>query len=129
VLRHDAGKATYFVGPEDIHRNAITTDPDGLLSPPLKFDYQPSLLCPFCGFEYVHLDVVNIGARGEDEPAYLITVDAVQAKVQESPSFSEPLSARRQWIELVVDCEGCTGGSIVLAQHKGQTLVSTRPKS
>lgn len=135
VLRHEAGKATYLVGREDIKRDVVTPDPAALFAPrevhhqPLKFDHQPSLLCPFCGFEYVHLNVVNIGARGEDEPAYLITVDAVQAKVQESPSFSEPLSARRQWIELVVDCEGCTGGSIVLAQHKGQTLVSTRPTS
>jgi hypothetical protein len=93
---------------------------------PLRFDHQPALLCPFCNFEYVHINVVNVGARGEDGPPYRISVDAVAGNVNEEPEFGEALSSRRHWVELVVDCESCSGGSIVLAQHKGQTLVSTR---
>ena len=90
---------------------------------PLTFDHQPALKCPFCPSEYVHIELVHVGARREDQPPYLITVDAIAGQVRENPAY-EARSSRRQWVELVVNCEGCDGGSIVLAQHKGQTLVN-----
>jgi hypothetical protein len=93
---------------------------------PLQFDHQAALLCPFCNFEYVHINTVNIGARGEDGPPYRISVDAVAGAEREDPEFGEALSSRRHWVELIVECENCASGSIVFAQHTGQTLVSTR---
>lgn len=86
------------------------------------------LLCPFCGFEYTHIETVRIGARQEDDPVYLIAVKPDTARIEAAYSAEEPPSSRRSWVELVVDCEGCPGGSIVIAQHKGHNYVSTRPK-
>ena len=87
------------------------------------------LLCPFCGFECTHLEIVRVGARREDDPIYLVSVEADTARVEGSyyDSDDQPPSSRRSWVELVVDCEGCSGGSIVIAQHKGASYVSTRP--
>lgn len=85
------------------------------------------LLCPFCGGDYTHVSLVKVGARREDEAPYLITVETVTGAVDEMPAFGEPLSSRRGWVELTVDCEGCAGGSLLLAQHKGQTLLETHP--
>lgn len=93
----------------------------------VRIDEHGRLHCPFCDGDYVHLDLVHIGARQEDKPPYRISVDAVAGTVDEAPAFGEPLSRRRQWVELVVNCEFCPGGSVVLAQHKGQTEVSVRP--
>jgi hypothetical protein len=93
----------------------------------LAFDHKAALKCPFCNEDYIHLEIIRVGARQEDQPAYLITVDAVAGTVQEQPAFEGELSDRRHWVEMQVNCEMCAGGSIVFAQHKGQTLVSTRP--
>ncbi|WP_432945824.1 hypothetical protein ACQPXM_06605 [Kribbella sp. CA-253562] len=85
------------------------------------------LLCPFCGFDYTHIETVRVGARKEDDPVYLIAVEPSTARIEAAYSTEQPPSSRRSWVELIVDCEECPGGSIVIAQHKGQSFVSTRP--
>jgi len=94
----------------------------------LQLDEDNNLRCPNCGdVNGTHIDTVVIGARGEDAPVTRIVVDASAASVAMGPGGpgdGEHPSRRRHWIELVVGCEFCDGGSIVLAQHKGQTAVS-----
>jgi hypothetical protein len=80
------------------------------------------LICPWCDQEWTHVEEVKVGVRGEDKPPWLLTVNAVTGDITEMPGFEEK-STRRQWVELVIDCEQCAGGTIVFAQHKGMTLV------
>jgi hypothetical protein len=87
------------------------------------------LLCPFCRSEYTHFATVRIGARREDDPVYLVSVEADTAQIEGSyyESDQQPPSSRRSWVELAVDCESCIGGSIVIAQHKGKSYVTSHP--
>lgn len=85
----------------------------------------PTMICPFCGSTYVHMDQVRIGARDEDEDARIIHVDAISSHVVVDELDSPPLSSRRHWIELPFWCEHCPGGSFIFSQHKGQTIVWT----
>lgn len=94
---------------------------------PMIVNSAGDLLCPSCGEAAVHVDVVRVAARREDQPPYMITVHAVAGLVNELPAYGEQRSERRHWIELEVDCEHCPGGTVVLAQRRSATGVSFIP--
>jgi hypothetical protein len=121
----DAGDGGEQRGGEDDrvrHKGPLLIAVDDVRMPNLRLGPDNSeLLCPWCGSEWTHIEVVKVGARGEDKPPWLLTIHAVSGKVEEMPAFEE-VSSRRQWVELVIDCESCKGGTIAFAQHKGMTL-------
>lgn len=99
--------------------------------------------CPFCGFECTHVDEVT-AARESGSSVRATTLRAVDGESRTEtfamdanslggPAISSHAKAGGFWIEIHFDCEGCLGGSLVLAQHKGATewrLVPTpRPSS
>lgn len=84
------------------------------------------LRCPRCGALETHLEKIRAGIRGEDDQPTLVDLDIVSGSLTFTPYDDEnhiERSSRRQWLELVIDCEHCEGGTLVLAQHKGVTLV------
>lgn len=96
--------------------NPIQTTTDGVLR------------CPHCGFNYTHVDLVDIAARREDEPAATITADAITGQVITNSEVPAPLGTRvgegrRQRIALVGHCEGGCDFAFVFTQHKGETYV------
>lgn len=87
-----------------------------------------SLLCPKCGFEYTHVDLVHIGAREEDQPVNNITVDAVTGQTITQNQTPAPVGpdagdGRRHRIALVGQCENGCDFALVFTQHKGSTFV------
>lgn len=83
------------------------------------------MACPGCGGAYTHIDIVRAGVRKEDAPVVAVELDTQNGRFNfgpaPEPSGTDPRSSRRNWIELVIRCEGCDGGSLFLAQHKGVT--------
>ncbi|WP_067842255.1 hypothetical protein [Nocardia lijiangensis] len=82
------------------------------------------LACPNCGWAYTHIDKVRAGVRTEDAPITFVELDIVEGQFGFKPrryEGTETPSGRRQWLEIVIDCEQCAGGTLVLAQHKGVT--------
>lgn len=87
------------------------------------------LLCPACGFNFTHVDRVEVGtasgwgasitAGGEDELAY------AHARHESLTSTVHDHAGRRHTITLIVTCEGCdTVSTIAFGQHKGVTYVA-----
>jgi hypothetical protein len=80
------------------------------------------VLCPQCGFDYLHIDTVEmrtasgkavaLTGRGEDE---MSTVNLALT--------GEKAQGRRHEIVLTMWCEGGCRTELVLEQHKGQTFV------
>lgn len=99
--------------------NGIRTDADG------------RLLCPECGSEWTHSEIVYVAARKEDGPFDEISVNAITGQVKTHNDLAAPAGAavgegRRHRIAVTGSCE--TGGhsfAIVLTQHKGVTVVET----
>ena len=89
------------------------------------------LLCPACGFNFTHVDRVEVGtasgwgatidAGGEDELSY------ARARHTALTSIVGGHAGRRHTITLIVSCEGCDAVStIAFGQHKGVTVVTVR---
>jgi hypothetical protein len=99
--------------------SAFRTDEDG------------SLLCPSCGSEWTHIEIVYVAARQEDGPFNEITVNAVTGQVKthgDQPAPVGPTSGegRRQRIAVTGYCEtGSHKFAIVFTQHKGQIFAET----
>ncbi|MEU6563145.1 hypothetical protein [Nocardia nova] len=90
------------------------------------------MACPGCGGAYTHIDIVRAGVRKEDAPVVAVELDTENGRFDFAPTaeptgVDDPRSSRRNWIELVIDCEGCAGGSLFLAQHKGVTRTRYMP--
>lgn len=93
-----------------------------------KFDdYQDSygadLLCPACGFTYLHHTSVEIFERSEDaENGVHITVEGGKATVDNSLKGNP--SSRRHGLRIRFSCEGCEATPVLtIKQHKGKTAV------
>jgi len=93
-----------------------------------KFDayeqgFGAELLCPNCGFNYLHHDQVEIFERNEDALSGLhVVVD--DGRLSTDTSLSGNPSSRRHGLNIRFWCEGCKAISILsIAQHKGNTLV------
>jgi hypothetical protein len=86
----------------------------------MKYDVE--LLCPACGFNYLHHDKVEVFERyGEDNPLGIhATIKDVSLEV-DSSMFRNP-SSRRDGIRIEFCCEGCDEISVLqIVQHKGIT--------
>lgn len=93
-----------------------------------KFDaYQErcgaELLCPSCGFNYLHHEQVEIFEREEDQE-HCIHVSVAEGKATIDTSPAGNPSSRRHGLRIHFSCEGCSARPILtIAQHKGNTLV------
>jgi len=79
------------------------------------------LLCPVCGFYYVHPLKVAV-ATGEDK----VTVDSKGVQVVRGGFSSESMEAHMQrGVRIIIEyqCENGHHGEIVLQFHKGSTFV------
>lgn len=84
------------------------------------------LMCPHCGFDYLHHSTVEVYDRSEDEKTGLCTV-AGNRQVSTTPGLRGNPSSRRDGIRIWFRCEGCDKEScITIAQHKGRTLIDYR---
>lgn len=90
---------------------------------PLHNGDNSELLCPSCGGNYLHHELVEVFERAEDEDKGIrISVEDGRAKIDTSLTGNP--SARRHGVSIHFSCEGCSAKPILtLAQHKGNTLV------
>lgn len=80
------------------------------------------LACPSCASEYTHIDKIRAGVRREDRDVTAVELDMEEGQFNFAPyQGGETPSSRRHWLEIVIDCEQCSGGTLILAQHKGVT--------
>jgi hypothetical protein len=93
-----------------------------------KFDgYQKcfgtELLCPSCGFNYLHHNRVEVFECGEDaKQGVHVTVE--DGKATMVTSLEGNPSARRHGLKIHSWCEGCKAKPVLaLHQHKGNTYV------
>ena len=93
------------------------------LSSKNRSDYGAVLLCPKCGFEYLHHDKVEVFDRIEDATTGLhVTVMSEPSRVNVDESIVGNPSSRRHGVRIEFWCEGCSERSaLTLAQHKGVT--------
>ncbi len=87
------------------------------------------LACPSCGSEYTHVDKVRAGVRKEDGAVTAVELDLEAGQFNFAPFGDEETpSRRRHWLEVVIDCENCSGGTLTFAQHKGVTQMKYQAK-
>ena len=88
---------------------------------PLEF---PPLKCPWCGFDYLHHDDVDVWVRHVEDT----DVDPTRIPGtfrQSGAPFGENPSPRRSGLRIHLTCEGCPKRSALeVIQHKGQTFLS-----
>lgn len=81
------------------------------------------LLCPNCGFGYLHHEKVDVYERGEDATDGLHVAIRGSAKVDRNMKGNP--SSRRDGLRIHFSCEGCSVVSFMtIAQHKGQTYLA-----
>jgi len=84
------------------------------------------LLCPRCGFNYLHQEGVDVYDREEDaEVGQHVTVVRGTTTVSDkaTPSVGNP-SSRRHGLVITFTCEGCANTPhLSIYQHKGQTYI------
>lgn len=93
-----------------------------------KFDqyetgFGAELLCPSCGFNYLHHDRVEIFECGEDA-THGVHVVVADGKATFDTSLEGNPSARRHGLKIHFWCEGCKAKPVLsIGQHKGNTYV------
>ena len=92
------------------------------LNPPQN-GYDAELLCPSCGGNFLHHEVVEIFERSEDEEKGIhLKVAEGQATIDNSLKGNP--SARRHGLAIRFRCETCPSEPVfTLSQHKGSTHV------
>jgi hypothetical protein len=81
------------------------------------------LLCPNCGFDYLHHVRVEVFERKEDEQKGVHVSVANGTAVIDQQLNGNP-SSRRHGLRIEFSCEGCsTRPVLTIAQDKGQTHV------
>ncbi|MQA78088.1 MAG: hypothetical protein GEV10_06360 [Streptosporangiales bacterium] len=97
----------------------------------IKTDADNQLLCPSCGAEWVHTDIVYVSARHEDGSFNEISVNGVTGQVVTNRPEPGPVGptqneGRRHRMAVTGWCEHCPGRfALVFTQHKGVTFVET----
>lgn len=85
--------------------------------------YGAELLCPNCGFNYLHHDKVEVFECGEDANHGVHVTIADGKSVMDTSLIGNP-SRRRHGLNIHLWCEGCSAKSVLsISQHKGVTLV------
>lgn len=81
------------------------------------------LLCPSCGFNYLHHDKVEV-FECEEDATHGVHVTVAQAKATFDISLEGNPSARRHGLKVYFWCEGCKAKPVLsISQHKGNTYV------
>ena len=83
------------------------------------------LLCPTCGFDFLHHDRVTTHSRAEDEDAAVQVVDVPDEEESGGASRPSP-NPSKHYSGVVIEgwCDGCDQRwMLTLAQHKGQTQI------
>ncbi|AYV11544.1 MULTISPECIES: hypothetical protein [Shewanella] len=81
------------------------------------------LLCPNCGFNYLHHEHVEIFERGEDQRQG-VHVTVADGKATFDTSLDGNPSSRRHGLLVRFWCEGCKAKPVLtISQHKGNTVV------
>lgn len=102
----------------------VTTPAEGTL---LRVNEYGVLICPFCGQTMTDLHSVSAGYRrptGCTHSHGTATFDVITGKSHLGPGTNLAYSQNRHWLEIPILCETCPGGTLVFAQHKGETQVS-----
>jgi len=82
------------------------------------------LLCPNCGFNYLHHDRVEVFECREDAD-YGVHVIVTDGRAVLDTSLTGNPSSRRHGVKIHFWCEGCAAKPILsIAQHKGMTFVN-----
>lgn len=96
----------------------------------IRISENGALLCPACGAEGTHMEIVYITARQEDEEANEIRVSAVTGQIRTQEEQSAPAGpavgdGRRHRIAITGYCEGDGEHkfAVVFTQHKGWTFM------
>jgi hypothetical protein len=96
----------------------------------IRISEDGALLCPACGAEGTHMEIVYIAARREDEEVNEITVSAVTGQIRTREKQSAPAGpavgdGRRHRIAITGHCEGDGEHkfAVVFTQHKGWTFM------
>jgi len=82
------------------------------------------LICPVCGFNYLHQYRVEIFCRPQDaEKGH--HVDVSRKKILIDDNLCDNPSKRRHGLKIYFRCEGCPAKSVMsILQHKGSTYVA-----
>lgn len=85
--------------------------------------YGAELVCPSCGFNFLHHDKVEVFERNEDAPNGVhVTIEESKATVDTSLQGNP--SSRRHGLKIYFWCEGCEAKPVLsISQHKGNTYV------
>lgn len=96
----------------------------------IRISEDGALLCPACGAEGTHMEIVYIAARREDEEVNEIIVSAVTGQIRTHEEQSAPAGpsvgdGRRHRIAITGYCEGDGEHkfAVVFTQHKGRTFM------
>lgn len=98
----------------------------------LKVNSDELLLCPQCGFDATHVDVVHMSARPREDGDFneirVTSAGQVSTQLGEAgPAGSQVGVGRRHRISLLGECEDGHTFAIVFTQHKGGTFVEVVP--
>ena len=86
------------------------------------------LLCPNCGFNYLHHDRIEIFERVEDA-THGVHVSVADGKAILDTSLAGNPSSRRHGVAIYFWCECCKATPVLtIAQHKGNTVVDITHK-
>lgn len=87
-------------------------------------NYGVELICPSCGFNCLHHEMVEVFERREDVLSG-VHATVADAKATFDTSLEGNPSARRHGLKIYFWCEGCkTKPVLSISQHKGSTLVN-----
>jgi len=88
-----------------------------------------ALLCPRCGYNYLHHERIIVYNRNQDEEETEIITIAESAVTNKVPSAdAKNPSLRRHGLTITFTCEGCSDNlsedfELHIAQHKGNTYI------
>lgn len=87
--------------------------------------YDAELLCPNCGFNYLHHSKVEVFECGEDADGLHAVI--AEGKVSTDKNLAGNPSSRRHGLSIHFWCEGCSASPVMdIYQHKGNTFVDMK---
>lgn len=82
------------------------------------------LVCPSCGFNYLHHVKVEVFERSEDA-LHGVHVAVSEGQAVMDTSLEGNPSGRRHGITIQFECEGCDAEPVLsISQHKGYTYMT-----
>lgn len=92
----------------------------------VDLDQDDVLVCPVCGYNFIHqgsVCVMNRFKEDGDGTKTTVSLDGKTVNVTHLPDSELP--GRRDTVRINFWCEGCPRSSVLeIAQHKGQTFFS-----